>query len=251
MVVLALADIGSCLSTFLNILKLSLNIRKYRQWFKLCLFHIIYHESMIAFGAYVYLMLTIDRFVAIVKAMKYRSIMTKMKYKIYTASLLTHHILVFFLSYMFKFSNDNQRTKHNLLAKGCNSANIIHPIAKYYMVAFVTLVVLVNIAFCIALVIYLIIKQHRRRSLTEDDSGSSNLSKATNTLIIVSALYAILYIQLLVMSFLSDTSNDHELRAIADHIFAVNNFINPLIYYLRMPEFRREFHSLFRCWSQH
>ncbi len=250
MAVLALADIGSCLSSFINIFKLSRYTPKYGQWFKVCLFHTIYLESMIGFGAYVYLMLTIDRFVAIVKAMKYRSIMTKMKYRIYTASLLTHHVLVYFLSYMFKFSNDNQWAKGKLLTRGCNSENIIHPIAKYYIITFVTLVVLVNIVLCIALVIYLIIKQHRRKSLTGDNSRSSNISKATNTLIIVSALYAILYIQLLVITFLSSSNAsavEMKLRDISNHIFTVNNFINPLIYYLRMPEFRREFHGLFRC----
>ena len=80
MALLAVADIGSCLGSFLNCFRRILWPSKSHTRFTMCLIYTIYFESMIAFGAYVYLMLTIDRFVALVKAIEYRSIMTKNKY---------------------------------------------------------------------------------------------------------------------------------------------------------------------------
>ncbi len=205
-------------------------------------------------------MLTIDRFIAIVKAIEYRSIMTKNKYIIYTLFLLSHHIIVFFVSYMFFPNNEKWAKRDQLLVLECIPANLLNTNARYYMVGFVTLLVLITLGLCITLVIYLI-KQVKRKSLHQGGSGSNNLTKATNTLIIVSTLYACLYIQLIVIGFLASTLEMSrnadagwemaKLRHLSDHLFTVNNFINPLIYYIRMPEFRKEFHSLLLCRSRH
>ncbi len=222
--------------------------------FTLCLIRTIYNESMIGFGAYIHLMLTIDRFIAIVKAIEYRSIMTKNKYIIYTVFLLTHHILVFFVSFMF-FPNNDKSAKTRIFFGACKTAHFINIFARYYMLGFLTILVLINIALGITLVIYLIIRQFKRKSLHQDGSNSNNLTRATYTLIIVSMLYAFLYIQLVVLAFVSSALNVswrwEKLLFLSDQLFTVNNFINPLIYYIRMPEFRKEFHSLLLCRSRH
>ncbi len=267
MAILALADTGSCLSTYFSIPKMFPIVKCTENiWLGLCTSYIIYHESMIAIGAYVYLMLTIDRSVALIWAVQYKIIMTKNKYKIYTIFLFLHHILFMFVAYTF-FPNESQSAKDNsgesifldpplyiIDSRYCNSQYLITPIARYYMLAFVTLLVIINIGFCIMLVVYLCITKRRRKSLTGEGSGADNLSKATNTLIFVSALYAVLYIQLMVVSIeLSGYENSDLVRGIrfaADNIFTLQNVINPLIYYVRMPEFRKGFNQLLACKTQ-
>ncbi len=94
-------------------------------------------------------MLTIDRFIAIVKAIEYRSIMTKNKYIIYTLFLLSHHIIVFFVSYMFFPNNEKWAKRDQLLVLECIPANLLNTNARYYMVGFVTLLVLITLGLCI------------------------------------------------------------------------------------------------------
>ena len=249
MAVLAVSDIGCCLYPVINMITHSFRYKKYYPFLRACQFEIIFQECMIAFGAYVYLMLTIDRFVAVVKALQYRSIMTKTKYIIYTVSLLTHHIIVFFISYGF-FPNNEEWARYKLIGRSCGSSLLIHPIAKYYTVGYISLLVFVNMGLCFALVIYLLIKRFKRKSLVDGGSGSNNLTKATTTLIIASVLYALLYVQLLVISFMVSGKIDSfgmDLEAVSLHIFRTNNFVNPLIYYFRMSEIRNQFHNLLRC----
>ncbi len=250
MAVLAVSDIGYNLLPVIHLIEESYITKKYYSWLPVCQFQVIYHENMIAFGAYVYLMLTIDRFVAVVKALQYRSIMTKTKYIIYTVILLSHHTIVFFISYAF-FPNNQKSARYLLIANRlCEATQLIHPIAKYYSVGFISLLVFCNIGLCFALVMYLIIKRFKRKSLGAGGSGSNNLTKATTTLIIASALYAVLYVQLLVIQLIAPGERGNttgNLENIGNHIFTVNTFINPLIYYFRMSEIRAEFHNLFRC----
>ncbi len=237
--------------TFFNLPKQTYFVQcHYDIWLKLCYIHIIYLESMIAFGSYVYLMLTIDRFVAIVWALKYKTIMTKKKYLVYTLFLFNHHIIGFFITYMF-FPNEEPWAKEILLRdQSCQSTNLINPIARYYMLAFITLLVVINIMLCITLVIYLCVTRQRRKSLARAGSGSDNLSKATNTLIFVSALYTFLYVQLMVITFLAAVNISpvvEYIREVVDHLFTLNNNINPIVYYVRMPDFRKGFHALLQC----
>ncbi len=247
MAVLAAADIGSSLGSFLSYFKLILSPSKAKTRFTMCLIYTIYTESMIAFGTYVYLMLTIDRFVALVKGIEYRNIMTKNKYLIYTGFLLTHHILILFVSYKF-FPNDD----YSVYFWPCTSAHLIHPYANYYMLGFITLLALITTGLCITLVIYLIVKQFKRKSLDQGGSGSRNLTKATTTLIMVCTIYAGLYIQLVLIQVLTTGTDSWEMirvREASDYVFMVNHFINPLIYYIRMPELRKEFHAFLFCRS--
>ena len=248
MATLALADIASCFSTFLGILKVIPVITcEYGLWLKVCYTHIIYHESMLAVGAYVYLILTIDRVVAIVRPLAYRTIMTRKKYFLYTLFLLSHHIMVISLSY-FLFANEQSYALEKLLIRHCNSTYLINPYAKMYMNAFVTLLVLINIGLCVITVIYLIVTSKKRKTFT--DGGSEGLSKATNTLIIVSAFYAYLYMQLVVGGFLTLGNVSPKLRSLSyifDYLFTLNNNINPFVYYVRMPELRKGLHRLIRC----
>ncbi len=252
MAVLAVADIGSCLGTFLNFLRNILIASKSQTRLTMCLIYTIYYESMISFGTYVYLMLTIDRFVALVKAIEYRTIMTKNKYIIYTAFLLTHHILVYFVSYTF-FPNDEKTVGMVKFGLICNSVYLIHANVRYYMFGFITLLALITTGLCITLVIYLIVKQFKRRSLHQGGSGSNNLTKATTTLIIVSTVYAILYTQLVVIQVLTIGKRIDDIvrvRDASDYAFMVNHIINPIIYFIRMPELRKEFHGLLLCCSR-
>ncbi len=250
MATLAIADIGQCIGTFLNIPKLNEFILCFHDiWLVLCKMQIVFMESMVAIGAYVYLMLTIDRFVAIVWALQYKTIMTKTKYVIYTVFLLTHHFILFFVSYMF-FPNENLWGKKMLCRRGCQATNFINTVARYYMLAFITMLVLINITLCVVLVIYLFIVRKRRRSLAGTDGGSDGLSKATNTLIFVSALYALLYVQLVVFMLVAafdPTTFTLFIGRRADTLFLINNVINPFVYFVRMPDFRAGFYNLIGC----
>ena len=252
MAVLAMADIGQCISLLFHIPKQNQYVQCYYDiWIKICYVEMIFFESMVAFSAYVYLMLTIDRFVAVVWALQYKTIMTKKKYVIYTILLLTHHFIAFLLSYMF-FPNEYLWAKKLLCKRNCESVNFIHPFARYYMLAFITMLVILNIVLCVVLVIYLFITRKRRRSLSGADGGSDGLSKATNTLIFISTLYALLYVQLMVIGFVSAFAPLNVYKSYpADSIYYLNNNINPFVYYIRMPDFREGFHKLIRCERKH
>ncbi len=248
MATLALADIGSCLSTFLGISKVVPVITcNYGLWLKICYAYIIYHESMLAVGAYVYLILTVDRVVAIIKPLNYRTIMTRKKYVLYALLLVTHHVTVMSVAYLL-FPNEEAYALEKLLIRHCNSTYLMNPYAKLYMNAFVTLLVLVNIGFCVVTVIFLIVTRKKRKRFS--DGGSDGLSKATNTLIILSAFYAYLYMQLVVVGFLTLGNVNKTIRSLSyifDYLFTLNNNINPIVYYIRMSELRKAFHRLLRC----
>ena len=118
------------------------------------------------------------------------------------------------------------------------------------MLAFITMVVVLNIILCIILVVYLCIKRQKRKSLTGADTGSDGLSKATNTLVFVSALYTFLYVQFMVITFCAAFNPTPTMIFIlhrADNLFFINNNINPFVYYVRMPDIRNSFHKLIGC----
>lgn len=250
MIALALADIGQCIASFLNIPKQNYYVHCYHNtWLILCYIQMIIYETMIGVGAYVYLILTIDRFVAIVWALQYKTIMTTRKYIIYTVFFVSHHIIVFLVCYLL-FPNEEPWAKKLLCEKSCTSSNLLNTYARYYVLAFITMVVIINTILCVILVVYLFITRQRRKSMAGADAGSDGLSRATNTLIFVSVIYAVLYIQLFVLGFLAAFNPTPMLRFLAhrsDSLFYVNNNINPFVYYVRMPEIRNGFHRLIGC----
>ncbi len=247
LIMLAVSDILVCLMTPYNIIRGHI-AWTYKQFVIACMSFMIYWESALCISVYVYLIITIDRFVSLIFPLKYPSIMTRAKFIWYAVILSVHHIGFHILFYGF-INNEEPWVQDQLDNRLCLAINWVHLHGRYYSNAFLILLLLINLILCVILAIHLMATHKKRQALTAS-SGTDHLTKASTTIVFVCCIYAILYAQTIGVS-LAQIGDDSEravlIQEISDYIFLINHFINPIVYYFRMTDFRKGVHALFGC----
>ncbi len=245
MITLAISDIIVCLGTPFNIIRGHI-AWTYKQFIISCQSFQIYYESATCISVYIYLIITIDRFVALIFPLKYSSIMTRAKFIWYAVILSVHHIGYLIMFYGF-INNEEPWVQDYLDSRICKSVNWIHLHGRYYSYAFVFLIVLINLILCVILALKLMARRRKRQALTSA-RGVDNLSRATTTIVSVCCIYAVLYAQLLTVALVltgDDSNRAVFIQEVSEYFFYINHFINPIVYYLRMSDFRKGVHELF------
>ncbi len=244
-VLLAFSDIAVCLMTPFNIIRGHI-AWTYDQFIIACMSFMIYWESSLSISVYVYLIITIDRFVALIFPLKHTNIMTRAKFVWYAVILSVHHIVFYSMFYGF-INNKEPWVQDQLDNRLCLAVNWVHLHGRYYGTAFICLLLLINIILCVILAIHLMATRKKRHALTTS-RGVDNLSKATTTIVLVCCIYAVLYAQNISVS-LARIGDDSEravlIQEISDYFFLINHFLNPIVYYSRMSDFRKGVHQLF------
>ncbi len=247
-ILLAISDIVVCLMTPFNIIRGHI-AWTYDQFVIACMSYMIYWEGSLSISVYVYLIITIDRFVALMFPLKYPSIMTRAKFIWYGVIISVHHIVFYVMFYAF-INNEEPWAQDQLDNRLCLAVNFVHLHGRYYGTAFICLLVLINLILCIILSVNLLVTRKRRHALTAKTGEVDYLARASTTIVTVCCIYAILYAQNIIasMAMIGDGSEKAVLiQEICDYFFLINHFINPIVYYLRMSDFRKGVHDLFKC----
>ncbi len=191
-----------------------------------------------------YLLVTIDRFILINYALKYKIVCTKKRLKYAVFGIWLSASIIDGME--FGLMSNNEVEKY-----GCYQSHVLSSTGYYCVVAGAVACTIIILILYTIIILNLI-----RRDKNQHTIGTSNqmvASKVTKALALVVGVYIGLYIPTFFIGiatiFLTETFM-HILYDVSNMCFYLNNCLNIFIYYNRMPDFKIQFLEILKIDKQ-
>ena len=240
---LATSDLLSCLlmpvSVTDEVLRHDKSLRKV--WRQLCFFKELVNHFVGISNMFNYCLITIDRFILVNHALKYKVIFTKKRLKCAIFGIWLLSAVLDIVSFIF-MANIKSVEKW-----GCYISHIFTSNGYYSLVAGTLICTILMLVLYTKIILRLNARDKERQNMGVNSQMVA--SKVTKALAMVVGIYLGLYIPSIVIGVLANFIKGIFMYVIYDVsilCFYMNNSINAFIYYIRMPEFKAECKDIFQ-----